>query len=315
MKPTIIIPVYNNQSTLNDTLRSLLTYKKEIEKIIIINDGSTDSSLKIINIFSKILSNKFFKIINHKKSRGLAYSYNEGITKSETEIVITMHADIILKKNAINLILSPLRKKDVVASVPIVEYPRNIWKKYSFWQKCHFSRLVGKSYSGLGGKFDAVRKDTFMKVYLFDGNTFLRAGEDGDMAKKLSKIGKIANSDAHIIHVHSKELNFGLKKYIHKNAQYAEAQGASLRKYGILNFKYFVLSFFREFLVVSLFIPKVRVLSIILIIIYSVAYTKEVYLSEYKNPKIIILPIVNTYLLFISCFYSARGFISGKQKI
>lgn len=315
-KISIIIPVYNAESTIFATLKSLAAQQKLIYEIIIVNDGSTDNSLSIIEKYFKKHFIKIKKqIINHPKSIGLSSSYNDGILKSTGDLIITLHSDIILKKNALALLVAPFNKKEIVASYHQVIHPLKIWKKYNFWQKAFFDRQLKHLQSGMDGKFDCYRRPVLIKIGLFDNKNFFRAGEDGDIFLKLQKLGKVAATKATIIHLHNREVNFNYKKIIYKQAQYSEAQGALLKRYGVLNLKHFIHTFFREMLILGLLFPFIRKISLVLILIYSILYTKNTLLFYFKKPKVLILPLINIYLLFVSLYYSSRGFLSGQQKI
>jgi len=313
---SIVIPVYNAASTILYTLKSLNRQNELINELIIINDGSTDHSSAIITKYLKTHFSKIPKIIiNHPKSLGLSLSYNDGIKQATGDLIITLHSDIILKKNALSLLVAPFHQKNVVATYHQVVHPISVWKKYNFWQKAFFDRQRNQTQSGMDGKFDCYRRKSLIKLGLFDHKNFFRAGEDGDIFLKLKKIGQVIPTKATIIHFHSKDNCFNYKKIIYKQAQYSEAQGALLKKHGILSIKHFIHTFFREILVISLFIPKLNLLSLGLIIIYSFTYTKNTFCFYIKQPKVFLLPFFNIYLLFISFFYSLRGFISGQQKI
>lgn len=313
---SVVIPVYNAESTILHTLKSLNDQRELFDELIIVNDGSVDHSLTIIN---KYLKKHFLKIkkiiINHPKSLGLSLSYNDGIKQATGELIITLHSDIVLKKNAVSLLTAPFNQKNTVATYHQVIHPISIWKKYNFWQKAFFDRQMNHTQSGMDGKFDCYRRKTLIKLGLFDNKTFFRAGEDGDIFLKLQKIGQVIPTKATIIHFHSKDNSFNYKKIIYKQAQYSEAQGALLKKHGILNIKHFVHTFFREILIIGLLIPKINLFFLILILIYSFTYTRNTFSFHIKNPKVLLLPIFNIYLLFISFIYSLRGFISGRQKI
>lgn len=315
LKISVIIPLYNGETTIVKTLESLFNQNSPFDELIVVNDASTDRSLVLVEDF---LSKKpvNHKIINHSKSCGLSASYNDGIKVCTGDLVVTLHADVVLRKNALGRLVEPFRNDDsVVASYHCVDHPRNIWKTYNFWQKCFFARLVGKRFCGLDGKFDCFRKSTLEGVGMFDGKTFFRAGEDGDIIHKLRKEGKIVATEAIIIHIHALNTNFSFKNITYKQAQYSECQGALFRRYGFAGMKAFVYSFFREFLVISLLFPHIRSISALLILVYSFWYTKDVYLSEYENPRILILAFLNIFLLFVSFVYSIRGFMYGKQTI
>jgi len=54
---------------------------------------------------------------------------------------------------------------------------------------------------------------------------------------------------------------------------------------------------------------------LISIALYSFLYTKIIFEKNYKDKRIFILSLFNIFLLFVSSFYSLRGFIYGKQRI
>ena len=64
MKITIIIPVYNAEKYIKKTVESLIKQTLVDKEILIINDGSTDNTLQIIEEY--INKYKYIKIINQK---------------------------------------------------------------------------------------------------------------------------------------------------------------------------------------------------------------------------------------------------------
>jgi glycosyltransferase involved in cell wall biosynthesis len=310
---SIIMPVYKGESTVQKTLESLLSQIKNFDELIIINDASPDNSKSIIENYLK--GKIEYKVINHEKNLGLAKSYNDGILKSIGSLVVTLHQDVILEKDALEKLVEPFSDTKVVTTGHVSTFPYAQWKKYSFWKKCFFARFVGKEFSGINGQFDCFRKDALEKVGLFDGKTFRSAGEDADILYKLKKIGKIAYPKAKIIHLQSLDQNFSYKDIIFKQKQHSEARGTLLRLGRIGGFANICKIFFREIMIISLLVPFLNIVSLVLIVGYSFIYTWPVYLEEYKNPRILLLPFFNIYLLFVGFYYSLRGFIYGKQRI
>lgn len=315
---TIIMPVHNGSTTLPEVFSGLEKQgeKSLIKELIIIDDGSSDGSYKLATKYALESSFKL-RIIKHERSIGLAHSYNEGIKLATTRLVITMHQDIVLTRtDSFGLISSPLRDSGVVVSFPILLHPFEVWKKYPFWQKCLFSRFVDKKVAIMTGKFDCYDKATLIKVGLFDADTFRTAGEDGDLKVRLKLTGKsVVNSRLEVVHLHSADAHFPLKKFIKKEAQLAEAQGVLLRKYGVEDLKSTMLIFFRQGLLLLLLVPGLNILALALVAYYLYGYTKLVYKHEYSNPSIIIVPFVNFYLLVVSLVCSVLGFIRGRQMI
>ena len=103
---SIIIPVYNGQNYLNDCLKSIVSNDLNDVEILIINDGSTDSSLKII----KKYSNKYSQIVYYdRKNSGVSATRNFGLKKSRGKSIWFIDRDDLIKpkilKNLIKLLI------------------------------------------------------------------------------------------------------------------------------------------------------------------------------------------------------------------
>jgi glycosyltransferase involved in cell wall biosynthesis len=321
MRPTVsvIIPVHNGQAIIAKTLESICLQEHVTFELIIIDDGSKDDSRKIISevLRGKKGKNVPYTVISHKKPLGLAASYNEGVRSAKGVLIITVHEDMVLKKNTFDLLIRPfLKNKSIVASISSTEYPIDVWKSYPFWGKCLFDRFVGKRIAMLDGKCTCFSKKALFNVGLFNSNTYRSAGEDGDMGYKLRKIGTIVKTQSTAIHLHAYAPDFPLCAYIQKHAQLAEAQGTTLRNQSLDYFtpKSFAASFFRELLILGLFIPLVNKGVFIFVVLYAFIYTRHVFFEPF-DMRLCILPFVNIWLLVVSIVYSLKGFIGGKQTI
>ncbi|MBD3366176.1 glycosyltransferase [candidate division WWE3 bacterium] len=315
---SVVIPVYNSASTLKRTLGCLLDASRFIDEVYIVDDASNDDSVEIVKQFIENLSSKMrtkFNFITHGKNLGLAGTYNDGLRRCKGDIIITIHSDIIFGSEEIPKLLKPFSSADVVASCHCVKHPLKTWKTYTFWQKCLFSRLLGRTSCGLDGKFDAYRRKALEQVGYFDDNHFYRAGEDGDLREKLSRIGKIEKSGAVIVHIHNQSSNFSLEDYIYKHAQYAEAFGVLLRRHGITNFPRFIRTHFRELIFIALLVPFIRIFGAFIALSFAFFYTKAVFISEFPDRRLFYLPLVNLFLLPISFIFSLKGFIHGQQTV
>ena len=74
---SIIIPVYNTKKYLKECLNSICQQVKQDVELILINDCSTDGSIKICKKFAKKYN--FIRLINLKENRGVAHCRNTGI--------------------------------------------------------------------------------------------------------------------------------------------------------------------------------------------------------------------------------------------
>ena len=110
---SVIIPVYNSEKYLRDSLESIIDQTvKEIE-IIVIDDGSTDSSPEIIEEYS----NKDHRIIAlSQKNSGPSKARNTGIEKSRGQWIYFMDSDDTLDSTMFQELLSVSEEYDVICS-------------------------------------------------------------------------------------------------------------------------------------------------------------------------------------------------------
>lgn len=87
---SVILPVYNAENTVLDSVNSILKQSVADFELIIINDGSTDKSLDIIH---SIVDSRI-KIVN-QENKGLIYSLNHGIKIAKGKYLARMDADDI----------------------------------------------------------------------------------------------------------------------------------------------------------------------------------------------------------------------------
>jgi len=93
---SVILPVYNGAQFLSDAIESILTQDFNNFEFIIINDGSTDDSIKIIEHYASVDSRI---IAINRENKGLIYTLNEGIKRSTGEYIARMDADDVSIKN------------------------------------------------------------------------------------------------------------------------------------------------------------------------------------------------------------------------
>ena len=87
---SIIIPLYNKENYIKNTLKSVLNQTFQDFEIIVINDGSTDTSFEKTKSILKEFKN--FIIIN-QENKGLSIARNKGISISKGTIIALLDAD------------------------------------------------------------------------------------------------------------------------------------------------------------------------------------------------------------------------------
>lgn len=90
---SVIMSAYNSEKYLAEAIESILNQTFKDFEFIIINDGSTDNSLKIIRKYQK--KDKRIKIMNNKNNLGLIKSLNKGLKIAKGKYIARMDADDI----------------------------------------------------------------------------------------------------------------------------------------------------------------------------------------------------------------------------
>ena len=90
IKISVIVPVYNREKFIGRCLRSLLSQSIGTDsfEIVLVDDGSTDSTKKIYEAFSDEI-----KIIKHKKNLGLPTALNTGIKNVKGRFLVRVDSD------------------------------------------------------------------------------------------------------------------------------------------------------------------------------------------------------------------------------
>lgn len=91
---SVVIPLYNKEQFIENTLKSVINQTFKDFEIIIINDGSTDGSLKKLKLFK----DERITVYNQKNS-GLSSARNEGIKKTQADYIAFLDADDLWKED------------------------------------------------------------------------------------------------------------------------------------------------------------------------------------------------------------------------
>lgn len=97
VKISVIIPVYNAENCISETLNSILNSSLHEIEVICVNDCSTDNSLKVLQEFS--LKDSRISIINNIKNVGTALAKNKGLNVAKGEFIAFCDADDLVDKD------------------------------------------------------------------------------------------------------------------------------------------------------------------------------------------------------------------------
>lgn len=193
--PTIslIIPAFNEEKNISKTIKSILNqdYPKDKLNLIVVNDGSTDKTEKIVKEFKKV------KIIN-QKHQGKAAALNTGLKHIKTDLVGFIDADSYLLKNALKNMIGYFEMKKVgsVMGTIKVEKPKKILERLQKIEYLLFG-FTKRLFSFSDGNyvtpgFALFKTDLLKKTDGFETNN---PTEDMEIALKIQNMGfKIKNA-------------------------------------------------------------------------------------------------------------------------
>ncbi|EFO54161.1 glycosyl transferase, group 2 family protein [Streptococcus infantis SK1302] len=89
---SVVIPVYNAEKTIKNCVDSALKQNLESLEVILVNDGSNDSTAEILNQYD---SNTRVKIF-HQLNKGVSAARNKGLSHASGEYVFFLDSDDVL---------------------------------------------------------------------------------------------------------------------------------------------------------------------------------------------------------------------------
>ena len=95
---SVIIPCYNTEQYVEETLKSVLDQRFRDYEIICLNDGSTDGTLEILNRYQKLYSN--IRVIS-SEHYGVSYQRNIGVQCARGKYIYYVDSDDLLKENCL----------------------------------------------------------------------------------------------------------------------------------------------------------------------------------------------------------------------
>ncbi|MEY2962933.1 MAG: putative glycosyltransferase EpsJ [Bacteroidota bacterium] len=108
MKISVIIPAWNAQETIAQTLESLVAQQRQADEVVLVNDGSTDRTREIVEGFADRLP----LVIIDQGNGGLGKARNSGIDAASGHLLAFLDADDLWSWNRLALVERFVQKHD-----------------------------------------------------------------------------------------------------------------------------------------------------------------------------------------------------------
>jgi Glycosyltransferases involved in cell wall biogenesis len=165
-KISILIPTYNERENI-ELLLKILTSRFNFYEILIVDDGSTDGTIDIIEKFTRKYPN--VKLIERGSKKGLGSALKEGILSSKADYIITIDADLSHNPYEIPKLISKLNTNQIVIGSRHLKGSKIIgWNFYRFL--IHITaNLIAKWFlmlkcSDITSGFRVYKRDSILKI-------------------------------------------------------------------------------------------------------------------------------------------------------
>lgn len=193
MKFSIVIPTYNEEKDIGNTLDCILKLRYQSKEVVVVDD-STDDTPQIVSSYVA----RGVKLIRPEVRKGRCEARNIGIRAADGDVVVILNADVLLPEDFLNRI--KLHYDNGYDSVTVFADVANMETIYArhidlLHQKKVVQGVYEKRKTTLNGIYwsegFSVRTEIAMKTSLFPSGYVvpIEAGEDVHFADKLRKIG------------------------------------------------------------------------------------------------------------------------------
>lgn len=140
-KISIIVPVYNVEEYLSKCLDSLISQRYRNFEIVLIDDGSTDHSVDIINEYA--IRYPFIRAFHHS-NHGVSYTRNRGIKEAEGDYIAFIDGDDWADKDYLYKMINCLEASDLDFVVCNYSFYDNNTHETKEWIMYHDTKYVGR---------------------------------------------------------------------------------------------------------------------------------------------------------------------------
>jgi glycosyltransferase involved in cell wall biosynthesis len=230
---SIIIPLYNQSDKIKSCLESIKNQTLDNYEIIVVNDRSRDHLSKVVSWAKSEFGYKLLWI-NNQENHGAPYSRNKGFYKSKGEYVLFCDADIILERDALELMIQTLNTHPEAAyAYPSHKHGSKLFKLWPFDAEklkimpyIHSTALIRRKCLPASGWDESLKRFQDWDLWL----TMLEAGHQGIWIDKV--LFKIVGG-GHTMSAWMPSFAYKYLPFLPRVKKYKEAMAVIKKKHGI----------------------------------------------------------------------------------
>ena len=230
---SVVIPAYNESKDIVKCLDSLMHQTIAPNEIIVVNNNSTDDTVKLTKTYSNV------KIINETK-KGITYARTTGFNAAKSDIIARLDADTIAAPNWVEAIKNDFLHDKKLCGLKGRTAMRELSPNSRFWFSSigYACRKIGDFNVGetplMSGCNMAIRRSIWVKVaeYVHLGDKEIN--EDVDLSLFILKAGKIDYCYDMLVKTRLIESFFNVPKLI----RYAKTNKSTVKKHEIFEEKH-----------------------------------------------------------------------------
>jgi glycosyltransferase involved in cell wall biosynthesis len=232
---SVILPVYNAEKYIAEAIQSVLAQTFTNFELILINDGSTDGSLKILEHYAQKDTRC---IVFSWENRGIVASGNHGVHLAKGDIICRMDADDISMPQRFEKQYEYLNAHPECVAVgsnallidtegmPIVT-----WNYPTDHEEIDRQHLMGSVGSCICNPSAAIRKSSMLAVGSYRAE--FEYAEDYDLFLRLAEVGKLANLPEMLLKYRQHPASIGHAKRKEQLIKTQKALEETLRRRGL----------------------------------------------------------------------------------
>ncbi|HEX2806826.1 MAG TPA: glycosyltransferase [Kineosporiaceae bacterium] len=198
---SIVIAAYNEDTVIRRTVLSVLDSQYPISELVVVNDGSTDMTLRELSDLSR--TEPRLRVIT-RPNGGKATALNDGFEQAACDIIVTMDADTLVTPTTVtNLVRHFAADPDgrLAAVAGVIRVSNRTWNVLTRWQALEYVTQIGVERSAqdamgaiaiVPGACAAWRKAAVQSIGGYSNETL---AEDCDLTLSLHRAGWRSTQD------------------------------------------------------------------------------------------------------------------------